>query len=173
MIKSLKEYQELAQRTCPDLGSEQLNIEHMMLGIFTEYGELCDVYKKHLAYGRDVDFVNVQEEFADQGWYIINLFRIKGIEIDIRQYFEFDNVRKENINFQLIYFMKSLYTAILDDDMIYLLSSWWYLGLSLNVDIFKALTNNIDKLKIRYPDKFDEEKALNRDLESEKKELEK
>ena len=173
MIKSLREYQELAQRTCPSLGSTELDNTHMVLGIITEYGELCDVYKKHLAYGREIDFINVQEEFADIGWYIMNLFRIKNIQIDIKQYPDLDILRKENINLQLVSFLSSIYSSIAEKDLIYLLSAWWYLGLNLNIDIFKALTNNIDKLKIRYPDKFDEEKALNRDLESEKKELEK
>lgn len=173
MIKSLKEYQELAKRTCPSLGSAELDNQHMVLGIITEYGELCDVYKKNLAYKTYVDFVNVQEEFADIGWYIINLFTFKNIEVDTRQYNELDSVRKESINFQLVHFIESLYKSINEADLIYLLSAWWYLGLNLNVDIFKALTNNIEKLKIRYPDKFDEEKALNRDLESERTELEK
>jgi hypothetical protein len=37
----------------------------------------------------------------------------------------------------------------------------------------KCLENNIAKLKIRFPDKFDAEKAINRDLASERAELEK
>ncbi len=40
------------------------------------------------------------------------------------------------------------------------------------LDFYKLLENNINKLKIRYPDKFDTAKALNRDLESERKKLE-
>ena len=40
-------------------------------------------------------------------------------------------------------------------------------------DIFQSLQNNIDKLKVRYPEEFNEELAKNRDLVSERKELEK
>jgi hypothetical protein len=42
-----------------------------------------------------------------------------------------------------------------------------------NLDFFQCLTNNIDKLKVRYPEKFTNEAAQNRDLEAERVELEK
>ena len=41
------------------------------------------------------------------------------------------------------------------------------------VDIYRSLQNNIDKLKIRFPEKFDEELAKDRNLAAERKELEK
>ena len=43
----------------------------------------------------------------------------------------------------------------------------------LNIDFWQALTNNISKLQVRYPEKFTEEAALNRDLAAERVELEK
>jgi len=52
----------------------------------------------------------------------------------------------------------------------------WYLAIlcnSLNVNFEEIWEMNIAKLKARYPEKFDEEKALNRDLEKERKILEK
>ena len=42
-----------------------------------------------------------------------------------------------------------------------------------NINFEECLDLNINKLKIRFPDKFTEENALNRDLASERKELEK
>lgn len=51
----------------------------------------------------------------------------------------------------------------------------WYLSnlaRMLNLDIEKLLENNIAKLTVRFPDKFTEEKALNRNLDSERKVLE-
>lgn len=50
----------------------------------------------------------------------------------------------------------------------------WYIALFC--DTFKwsleeIMVANIEKLKIRYPEKFTEEKALNRDLEAEKETL--
>lgn len=51
----------------------------------------------------------------------------------------------------------------------------WYVAIlcdSLGIDIQKVMAVNIAKLKARYPEKFTEDKALNRDLEKERKILE-
>lgn len=122
-----EEYFKEAARTCPSLGTEVLggrNINtidniHMVLGMQTEVAELSDVFKKHLAYNKPIDWVNVEEEIADAMWYIANFCRIN------------------NINFE------------------------------------KILQNNIDKLRRRFPDKFSEEQAINRDVNAERIELEK
>jgi len=117
-----KNYQEESKRTCPNLNDnlrEGLSDElHMVMGISTEAVELLDAYKKHFAYGKELDVVNVGEEIADIMWYISNLCRIKGINLE------------------------------------------------------EMLQRNIDKLKARYPDKFSQEKALNRNLDKERDILE-
>ena len=81
-----KDYQNQSKRTCPKLKDnlrEGLSDElHMAIGISTESGELLDAYKKHFAYGKDLDVVNVGEEIADIMWYISNLCRIKNIDIE-------------------------------------------------------------------------------------------
>lgn len=43
---------------------------HAAMGISTEAGELLDVAKKKIVYGKDVDWVNVKEELGDLMWYI-------------------------------------------------------------------------------------------------------
>lgn len=51
----------------------------------------------------------------------------------------------------------------------------WYIALALDACGFtleEAMVKNIEKLRKRYPDKFSPEKALNRDLEGERKVLE-
>lgn len=52
---------------------------------------------------------------------------------------------------------------------------WYLTNLSrlLDMDVETLLQNNIDKLRVRFPDKFTSEKALNRSLDAERKELEK
>lgn len=50
----------------------------------------------------------------------------------------------------------------------------WYIAIicnSLNLDWNVILNKNIDKLKARYPDKFTEDKAINRNLDEERKVL--
>jgi NTP pyrophosphatase (non-canonical NTP hydrolase) len=117
-----KEYQTQSKRTCPEL-NDNLRVGladelHMVIGISTEANELLDAYKKHFAYGKELDVVNVEEEIADIIWYISNLCRLK------------------------------------------------------NIDFERALQRNIDKLKARFPEKFTQENALNRNLDIERKILE-
>lgn len=52
---------------------------------------------------------------------------------------------------------------------------WYIINLCrlLELDPEKLMDNNIDKLRKRFPDKFTSEAALNRDLDAERKELEK
>lgn len=52
----------------------------------------------------------------------------------------------------------------------------WYICNFCNIngiDIEKVMETNVEKLKFRYPEKFTDEKANNRDLEKERKILEK
>jgi NTP pyrophosphatase (non-canonical NTP hydrolase) len=42
---------------------------HAILGFVTETGELADVLKKHLIYGKPIDWTNVVEELGDHQWY--------------------------------------------------------------------------------------------------------
>jgi NTP pyrophosphatase (non-canonical NTP hydrolase) len=51
----------------------------------------------------------------------------------------------------------------------------WYISGLCNIngfDLEEILQNNIDKLRARYPEKFDEDKAINRNLHDERKILE-
>lgn len=107
-----------AKRTMSKCETPLLDDLHMVLGMQTEAAEIADVYKKHIAYGKELDLVNVKEEIGDLMWYIANLCTLKG----------------------------------------------WDLG--------EILQTNIDKLEIRYPEKFTNENALNRDLKEERKVLE-
>ncbi len=53
--------------------------------------------------------------------------------------------------------------------------SEWYQAIAynaLNADPSNVMNTNIEKLRIRYPDKFSKENAINRDLETERKILE-
>ena len=112
------EYQEEAKRTCADLGQPEDNI-HMIMGMMTELGELMDCFKKNLAYGKEIDWVNVDEEGGDLTWYFANFCRLNGI------------------------------------------------------DFYAMIERNINKLRVRYPEKFTEDNANNRNLQAERKVLEK
>jgi NTP pyrophosphatase (non-canonical NTP hydrolase) len=98
-----------------ELGLDNL---HMILGITTEAGELADVFKKFLAYNKEIDWVNIQEEIGDILFYI----------------FAFCSMN--------------------------------------NLDFEKICEANLSKLRIRYPEKYTDSNANNRNLEKERKLLE-
>lgn len=85
-MMEIKEYQELALNTkAPLLTLLDENI-HMTLGMVTEAGEIADVFKKKLAYGKEIDYVNVKEELGDIMWYIANMCNVNGWDLrDILQ----------------------------------------------------------------------------------------
>jgi NTP pyrophosphatase (non-canonical NTP hydrolase) len=95
-----------------------MSLLHGAMGISTEAGELLDVIKKHIFYGKPVDQVNLAEEVGDTMWYVAEVVR------------------------------------------------------ALRVDLDSVLSKNIDKLRCRYPDKFSSEAAVNRNLDAERKILE-
>ena len=95
-----------------------IRLLHAAMGMATEAGEFLDMLKKHIFYGKPMDFINAKEEVGDQMWYA-------GLAIDV-----------------------------------------------LQTTFNEVLTVNIDKLKARYPEKFTEEAAINRNLEIERAILE-
>jgi NTP pyrophosphatase (non-canonical NTP hydrolase) len=97
---------------------QTIRLLHGAIGLATESGELLDMLKKHIFYGKPLDLVNASEEVGDSQWYA-------GLVIDV-----------------------------------------------LKTTFNEVLTINIDKLKARYPEKFTEYHAENRDLETERKILE-
>jgi len=114
----LNEYCRLANRTNSELDTEVLNTLHMLMGMQTEIGELTDPFKKQLAYGKKIDWINVQEEIGDLMWYVGNLCYM------------------------------------------------------LNFNLEDILEKNIEKLKTRYPEKFNSNQAINRNTVEERKILE-
>jgi NTP pyrophosphatase (non-canonical NTP hydrolase) len=90
---------------------------HAIIGAMTESAELGEALQKAIT-GKEVDLVNVLEEFGDINWY-------QAIAVD-----------------------------------------------ALKGDFEETLKRNIAKLKARFPEKFTNENAINRDLETERKILE-
>lgn len=196
-IQTLAEYQQLASRTCPDLGSEEKNLLHMNLGITTEVGEFLDVIKKNLAYNKPLDIVNLGEELADMAWYIANkarMFYSMSWEDQLKEY-SYDSIQNEFKEIFLPEFKDCsierkvslmLGCVINPDASDYMLSDTilTFNGIKdmivlnhiadlYNLDFMQILTNNISKLQVRYPEKFTNEAALNRNLDAERIELEK
>lgn len=118
-INDIEEYVAWTENTCAKLDTPLTDIVHMLFGMNTEVGELTDIFKKFIAYGKEVDAVNVVEELGDIMYYVASFCRIYGVPLS------------------------------------------------------EVLARNIAKLETRYPEKFDEEHANNRNLEVERAILEK
>lgn len=166
---TFKEYQEQAKRTCPTLGSEKLDLAHMVLGIHSEYNEWINA----------TDSVNESEELADMLWYLANYctFRRYSFErlfnVEPPNSFEvtFNSSKLQDLVKKYIAYNKEI--SISDESALLENLAFAIKKLYGDADIHQSLQNNIDKLRVRFPEKFDEELAKNRDLVSERKELEK
>lgn len=173
------EYQNLAKRTLVDLGSKNKNITHMELGIATEFGELLDIFKKKIAYGKDIDRVNLSEELADICWYCVNAYTLLNQELDEDDFSSRLRDMKilseeEYINTLDVPYYISLQSASFDDfEYVDILEEVYYIAAVFKIDMRKSLENNIAKLRVRFPEKFDSNLAINRNVNEERKELEK
>lgn len=167
----IKIYQEKAQRTCASLGSEKLDLAHMALGIVSELEEFI------LA----VDNVNEREELADICWYIANycIFRKYSFYDLLNMAVDFVPEKEDE------YSNLTIYTSRLSDyvkkfvaynkeinrpnELKTLIGLLWAIGKEgCGFDFSKDLGRNIAKLEARYPEKFTEEAATNRDLKVER-----
>jgi NTP pyrophosphatase (non-canonical NTP hydrolase) len=107
----VEDYRVIAER-CQD--ETTLKVLHAAMGLCTEAGEIMDAVKRHLIYGKPLDFVNLMEEQGDTFWYQALLARAGGFTFDA------------------------------------------------------AMISNVKKLLARFPEKFNEADAVNRDLKAER-----
>lgn len=183
-ITTLAEYQQLASRTCPDLGVVENDL-HMWSGVMTEVGETIDMFKKNLAYKKPLDLVNVGEEIADTCWYELNNLRIKGITINeefvksellvLIEKLEEDEVPNDEKQ-RVIYTLEQyrIFNSSYDDCSVEEnIAFYMFICHIWNLDFYQLLTNNISKLMVRYPENFTNEAAINRNLDAEREQLEK
>jgi len=174
---TVNQFKKECKRTCPDLGSLKLNLAHMALGVHTEIPELEDAIKI-------LDGVNVGEEIADMFWYLNNYLTFRDLELETSNLI----ISSDNRTLiQLLYRESGLLNDLVKKYVAYgreidlkqehicltqinklLLSLLKKYGLSQS----DVLESNIEKLRVRFPEKFTEENANNRDLATERKILE-
>lgn len=172
-----------------------LNLSHMALGVVSEVNELMDAIAK-------LDKVNIAEELCDQLWYAANDLTIMQkagfISISVYDSFAATELGKEyeatdggtrdkaflyaniynasklaDMTKKYMSYGRAYNTDAYIKTMTYFLASINNIAIEAGIDLELSMENLIDKLRIRYPDKFDAEKAVNRDLAGERRELEK
>lgn len=202
-FETINEYRELAKRTCVDLGTIEKNMFHMNTGVITEIGEAIDPIKKHIAYNKPLDLVNIGEEIGDCAWYIANRSNFliyddftknlmeevwsernfKEITDDWNKTFDLEDCKAAPLEERLMNVANLLYSISGDMPDLDERMHPSYTGITmmalldracdlLGLNFMEILNTNIEKLKKRYPEKFTEEDAINRDLDSERATLE-
>lgn len=179
---TLKNYQEQAKRTCASLGDEKLNLSHMVLGIVSEQEEFLKAMEEE-------DMINAREEQADICWYVANYCTFRGYDFSeivsnpnklsfINERWEEEVCTFDIYSARLADYVKKFiaYGKEIDRELEKKALEAIVVSMSYEdtgFDLKKDLQKNIDKLKQRYPEKFTTQNALNRDIEAERKILEK
>ena len=176
MKVTVSNYQKLASRTMATLGSVGADGIHMSSGITTELGEM------HKGIFLE-DLPNIKEEHGDCLWYVANECNIynmsfvdianKGIELSNFLRGEFELHELVDLHKREFVYGKIMDVEKLEEQLVMLVASLVTVSDEFDFEFEDSLQRNIDKLLQRFPNKFTQENALNRDLEKERKILEK
>jgi len=166
-------YKQEITRTMSPLERDIDNYLHMAIGMITELSELSEAYEKG-------DEANFNEEVGDFYWFLENfdnLIEEKSEEISKNSLDNKDPAKRvldllDDLKAWLAY-GKKVEDVILHSHYQKIKYSMEILLKKLKIDNLKEILEiNINKLKTRYPEKFDSEKAINRNLEEERKVIE-
>lgn len=180
-----KEYLELSEKTLSTefhCDEKHQKLLHSVIGVLTEVEELLD---NHIDDRRDKDSINILEEVGDITWYLAIIgreFQIDYPQIIIKEKNN-DPVRlilkiiKNTCKLLDMMKKKIFYNKTIDEMQFKNITHLVMLDLSdymniHDIDIQKSFDINIAKLKARYGDKFSSERAINRDLDTERNILE-
>ena len=72
-------YEEFVTNLVKERGDRSMNLEHMVIGICGEAGEIADGVKKNSIYGKPLDHANIVEELGDIEFYLAGLRQMLGI----------------------------------------------------------------------------------------------
>mgnify|MGYP001197215003 FL=1 len=151
---------------------------HGVMGIGTEVGELLEAFNMNET---PIDLVNLKEEIGDAYWYLAILYRempemaekrMPGT-IDVPIEYILHELSLTSFNLLDLMKKKLFYNKTIDPEQFeaYVNHIDHYLKcLLLNHSFIlnEILDTNINKLKARYGDKFSADKAINRDLDTER-----
>lgn len=182
-----KEYKVEAGRTMAQLGELVHDSMHMVIGMNTESSaELLPALKKN-----QVDITNIKEEIGDLMWYVANYASIHTFDLQLT---ELEIIKNLNLKFHTpkdlleeiiitigelqdldkkFFAYKKPYNQVEQYNLFFTLKTYIEtLCYKLQFDLGKILQTNIDKLRARYPEKFTENNAVNRNLDKERQILE-
>ena len=157
---------------------------HSIIGVDTELDEIV--------FNPDYDKVNLLEEFGDTMWYVaifadaINFTGVVNSIINSDPSIFFNSAREAttahvaSVSLLVDHSKRVMfYGSKFDEDLCksafenIVMSIYYQTSIVYDTDIFTVLEANINKLKTRYPDKFDKSKAEHRNTDNERVQLEK
>lgn len=185
---NLKQYQKETLRTFAyrkqPLNEGLTDMLHCAIGFSTEVGELMAATTS-----KTTDIINIAEEIADQMWYISNLANFINYDLytnivihnDLTKQASVEEITAKLVILQgdlldifkkVIFYGKELDANKLIEIINYIVIEINNLSNCLEFNLPDLLDKNIAKLRVRFPDKFISENALNRNLNEERKTLE-
>jgi NTP pyrophosphatase (non-canonical NTP hydrolase) len=190
-----KEYLPLAEKTLSTQFhcSEEVNqkLLHAVIGALTEVEELLENYENGMLVVDTEKQGSVAEESADIFWYLSILFRELNIaeptttdhtfvidqfkinsQFDILTEFTKQSLRFLDMLKKKIYYNKDMSLENMVSLTMNMFNLMNYYCEVYNTNVSDILDKNIAKLKARYGEKFSSERAINRDLETERTILE-
>lgn len=186
----INEYQKNALRTESDVDQVKVNYDllHSTFEVFVKCSKLLDALKRSIYYGND-DRLNEwlaeakRKDFHNTSQRLINSLEFNkndknDLPVDSRVLHGIMGICTEAGEIGEAYMDQTLEDKPLDSVNIHeeMHDISWYMAIlhdALNLNWEDGLEKNINKLKTRFPNKFTQEDAVNRDLKKERKTLEK
>lgn len=151
---TIEKYTELALRTKKD----KMELNDIELGLIGEFGELVDCVKK-IKYHNHKDYENLKKEFGDFLWYFVVYCNMQKLNICRCEY------EKKRDWITEIKYIHHVIDNLLSDrkvDVNGIFSSFISLIEYFEFNIDEILEKNIDKLKLRYLEKYNDYDSINR-----------
>lgn len=168
-----------AYRQAP-LDEQTTDLLHCAIGFATEISELKQAINKR-------DYTNIGEEIADGMWYVVNMANFLNYDLETyifqqpmsyyneRDYFDNHLILSGeilDIFKKSIYYNQRLNTLRLKELVYECLHNANCLCKVYSLNFQIILKRNIEKLRIRFPEKFSEQCAVKRELSKEREALE-
>lgn len=187
-MKDFNEYRKLALRTLNHQGKDR-NILHCILGMVGEAGELSELIDFSKALAPSIDRSKAIGELGDCLWYAAVLSEELDVDFntlmadassvdrggvihEMKTAYErllIQSCRMADLVKKTVFYGKKLDEPKLTHMMFQYLIAFTEACALLSVQSLVVAEINIKKLEARYPEKFDADRAINRDYEAESK----
>jgi len=159
-------YPEFVAALAKPLPAKWERIEHALLGVIGELGELVDAYKKHKIYGKTFDRVNFIEELGDMRFYMQMFYNegfIATLTVEWHSDLDITLFKASEIIGNLSHCVMCGADHGIEDALGRLNAVWVNLCYHANMDPPEVIHVNMTKLSARYPNiSYSDQHAIER-----------